>query len=94
MPNAKNNEILFGMKGLLNVGDDVVAQIIENRPYQTFEEFLNKVRITRQPMIALIKSGAFDKLGERRNIMATYIYLTCDRKKRINLQNMSGLLNH
>ncbi|MBQ3944592.1 MAG: hypothetical protein II670_03160, partial [Alphaproteobacteria bacterium] len=50
------------------------------------------VRITRQPMIALIKSGAFDKFGERKQIMATYIFLTCDRKKRINLQNMSGLL--
>jgi len=92
VPNAKDNEIMFGMKGLLNVGDDVVAQIIANRPYLTFEEFMAKVRITRQPMIALIKSGAFDKFGERKQIMATYIFLTCDRKKRINLQNMAGLL--
>ena len=31
-PDVENNRILFGLKGLLNVGDDVVAAIIEQRP--------------------------------------------------------------
>ena len=92
VPNAEKNEILFGMKGLLNVGDDVVATIIEHRPYDSFGDFMTKVRLTRQPMIALIKSGAFDQFGERKKIMATYLYLTCDKKKRITLQNMAGLI--
>lgn len=91
-PDAENNVIMFGMKGLLNVGDDLVAEIIANRPYENFMDFMNKIKITRQPMIALIKSGAFDHFGERKGIMAQYIYLTCDRKKRINLQNMNGLI--
>ena len=55
-------------------------------------------------MISLIKSGAFDKLDEhwakqicpknpRYAIMAYYLYLTCEPKKKLNLQNFNGLLN-
>ena len=32
-PDVENNEILFGLKGLVNVGDDLVKAIIDNRPY-------------------------------------------------------------
>lgn len=39
LPDIKNNQILFGLKGLLNVGDDVVEQIIENRPYKSIKDF-------------------------------------------------------
>lgn len=42
-PDVENNQILFGMKGLLNVGDDVIMQIIENRPYISPKDFFNKV---------------------------------------------------
>lgn len=91
-PNAETNSIMFGMKGLLNVGEDVIAAIVNNRPYNSFEEFCAKVKLTRQPMISLIKSGAFDKFGERKRIMAQYLWITCDKKKRITLQNMAGLI--
>lgn len=91
-PNANENAIMFGMKGLLNVGEDVIANILENRPYKSFEDFCNRIRLSKQPMISLIKSGAFDKFGERKKIMAKYIFATCDKKKRITLQNMNGLI--
>lgn len=91
-PDKGTNSIKFGMKGLLNVGEDVIAAIINNRPYESFEDFCRKVRLTRQPMISLIKSGAFDRFNERKKIMAQYIWKTCDRKSRITLQNMAGLI--
>lgn len=91
-PNADTNSIMFGMKGLLNVGEDVVAAIIAKRPYKSFEDFCARVKLTRSPMISLIKSGAFDQFGERKKIMAQYIFKTCDRKKRITLQNMAMLI--
>ena len=43
-PDVDNNRILFGLKGMLNVGDDVVAAIIANRPYSSPKDFLNKGR--------------------------------------------------
>ena len=94
VPDAKNNRILFGLKGLLNVGDDVVAAIIANRPYSSPRDFINKVNPGKQAMISLIKSGAFDDMMDRKTCMAWYIWETCDKKKRITLQNMGGLIKH
>ena len=93
-PDVENNRILFGLKGLLNVGDDIVTEIIEKRPYVSPRDFLNKVKPSKQAMISLIKSGAFDEMMDRKLCMAWYIWETCDKKSRITLQNMSGLIKH
>jgi DNA polymerase-3 subunit alpha len=94
VPDVENNQILFGLKGMLNVGDDVVAAIIANRPYSSPRDFLNKVKPGKQAMISLIKGGAFDEMEDRKFVMAWYIWETCDKKSRITLQNMSGLIKH
>lgn len=91
-PDMGEGEILYGLKGLLNVGDDVIADIIEHRPYSSFEDFLGKVKANKQAVISLIKGGAFDKFGERKYIMVQYLWMNCDKKKRITLQNMNGLI--
>ena len=93
-PDVENNRILFGLKGMLNVGDDVVAAIIENRPYSSPKDFLNKVKPGKQAMISLIKGGAFDNMEDRKFTMAWYIWETCDKKSRLTLQNMGGLIKH
>ena len=91
-PDAENNQILFGLKGLLNVGDDVVESILENRPYEDFYDFMTKVNPNKQAVVSLIKSGAFDKLHDRKELMIEYLWRNCDKKKRITLQNMNGLI--
>jgi DNA polymerase-3 subunit alpha len=93
-PDVENNRILFGLKGMLNVGDDIVANTIANRPYVSPRDFLNKVRPGKQAMISLIKGGAFDEMMDRKLCMGWYIWETCDKKKRITLQNMSGLIRY
>ena len=93
-PDVENNRILFGLKGMLNVGDDVVDAIIAHRPYVSPRDFLNRVKPGKQAMISLIKGGAFDDMMDRKMCMAWYIWETCDKKKRITLQNMGGLIKH
>ena len=93
-PDAQNNQILYGMKSMLNVGDDLIKEIIMNRPYVSPRDFLNKVHPNKQAMISLIKGGAFDNMMERKLCMGWYIWETCDKKKRITLQNMSGLIKY
>ena len=93
-PDVKNNQILFGLKGILNVGDDIVQAIINNRPYSSPKDFLNKVNPGKQAMIALIKSGAFDNMYDRKFVMAWYLWEVCDKKSRITLQNMGGLIRY
>ena len=93
-PDAKNNRILYGMKAMLNVGDDVIEATIANRPYVSVKDYYYKVKPGKQAMISLIKGGAFDDMIDRKMCMAWYIWETCDKKKRITLQNMSGLIKY
>lgn len=90
-PDIENDQILFGLKAILGIGDDIVEKIIENRPYLSIKDFIDKVNPSRSVMISLIKSGAFDEMMERKKAMVWYIWDTCDKKKRITLQNMPGL---
>ena len=102
-PDEPNNEILFGLKGVNKIGGPVIDQIISGRPYTGIIDFMNRCPLNKTQMISLIKSGAFDKIDSkwaskickenpRYAIMAYYISLVCDPKKRLTLQNFNGLL--
>lgn len=93
-PDIENNQILFGLKSMLNVGDDVIESTINNRPYSSPKDYLQKVKPNKQAMISLIKGGAFDNMEDRKFVMAWYIWETCDKKKRLTLQNMQGLIKY
>lgn len=93
-PDAENNIILFGLKGANKVGTDVVNEIINNRPYTSFYDFLNKTNISKQAMISLIKGGAFDAFGDRKKIMGIYLWMSCDKKSKLTLQNFSRLIKN
>lgn len=94
-PDVNNNRIIYGLSGITRVGDDLVRQIMNNRPYDSIEDFVNKVKVNKPQMINLVKSGAFDELygGDRIKAMNVYIDLIADKKKRMTLQNMQMLIN-
>lgn len=93
-PDAKNNKILYGLKALLNITDDIINTIISNRPYTSPKDFIQKVQPKKSQMISLIKAGAFDTMIDRRICMAWYLWEVCDKKQRLTLQNMPGLLKY
>ena len=94
-PDIANHRIIYGLSGITKVGDDIVRQIMNNRPYKSIEDFISKIKINKPQMINLIKSGAFDGLygGDRMQAMNTYIDLIAEKKKRMTLQNMQMLIN-
>ena len=94
-PDVDNECIIYGLSGINKVGDDIVRQIIDNRPYDSIEDFLSKVKINKPQMVNLIKSGAFDELygGDRIKVMNIYIDMITDKKKRVTLQNMKMLID-
>lgn len=94
VPDIKNNQILFGMKSLLGISDDIINTIISNRPYTSPKDFIQKVQPKKSQMISLIKAGAFDSMIDRRICMAWYLWEVCDKKQRLTLQNMPGLLKY
>lgn len=79
---------------MLHVGDDVVKKTIENRPYSSIKDYLEKVAPNKQAMVSLIKGGAFDNLMDRMDAMKWYLWETCDKKKNITLQNMQALIKY
>ena len=98
----KNNRILFGLKGLSKVNEENVEKIIRGRPYSGIKDFMNRCPLTKTVMLSLIKGGAFDKVDyewaskicsePRIAIMAYYISIACEPKKRLTLQNLGGLI--
>ena len=93
-PDEATNSIYYGMKSLTGVGGEAIQEIIENRPYTSIEDFESKVTSSNKTMIiALIKSGAFDKFGERKDLMEQYLRRASEPKKRLTLQNFKGLVD-
>jgi DNA polymerase-3 subunit alpha len=92
-PDVDNNTIRYGLSGVTKVGEELVRTIMEGRPYKSLRDFLDRVRISKPQMVNLIKSGAFDCFGDRKQIMREYIDSVSDTKKRITLQNMKMLID-
>ena len=93
-PNAKENTILYGLKGISEINDDFIRTIIANRPYTSVEDFVGRVAPQRKQMINLIKGGCFDSFGDRIKIMKDYLYSICPPKAKITLQNMNMLIDY
>jgi len=69
-PDAQNNQIIFGLKGLVGIGDDVVKQIIDRRPYSSLQDFYRKNSdVKASSLITLVKAGCFDHLEDKPRAM-------------------------
>lgn len=86
--------ILYGMSGISGIGEDIVKEILAQRPYTGWQDFIAKVKVKKPQMINLIKCGAFDEIEPNRvKLMKEYIASISDTKQRITLQNMAMLIN-
>ena len=91
VPDVERNEIKCGLNGIAKINDDLIEVIFANRPYESMQDFLNKVKVTKPQMVNLIKSGCFDSFGDRIEIMHQYIESIADTKKRLTIQNAQML---
>ena len=94
-PDVKSNSITYGLRGITRVSSSIIYNIINNRPYNSLEDFLNKNHTNKLQTLNLIKSGAFDEIEKipREKIMEKYLLMICDKKERLTLQNMAMLIN-
>ena len=93
-PEVETNTIRYGLSGITRVGEEIIQNILSNRPYLTVQDFLSKVKVTKPQMVNLIKSGAFDSFGEREEVMKKYIASISSPKSRLTLQNMRMLIDN
>ena len=94
-PDVQNNRILYGLKPLSRINEEIYNKIIAGRPYLGIKDFMVRCPLPGLSMVALIKAGAFDEVEEtlpdRRSIMAYYLKVKSEPKTRLNLQNFSTL---
>ncbi|MEB5480917.1 hypothetical protein P8825_15230 [Shouchella clausii] len=96
-PDIENRQIIYGLKGLVGIGDDAVYSIIDNRPYNSFQDFLRKLYhtkiIKKGQVIQLIKAGCFDSFGDRREMLVSFVKeITETKNKALNMQNFPTLV--
>ncbi len=67
--NVVDGDIIYGLAGIKNVGENIVGEIIkereENGPYKDFMDFLSRQSdgVNSKTVESLIKAGAFDEMG-------------------------------
>ena len=94
-PIESNNSIFFGLGGIAGLNQDIIDQIISNRPYTSFTDFYNKNAyqgslVTNSKFITLIKSGCFDEFDSNRiRVMKQYIVLSTPIKSSLTMANLS-----
>ena len=95
-PVVERNEILYGLRGITRLSTSIIKEIMEMRPFDSLEDFLERVKVNKIQMTNLIKCGAFDEMMQmpREKIMEKYIDMVADKKQRLTLQNMQMLINY
>ena len=85
---VNNNEIVFGISAIRNVGDITAEKIINERKngrFESIEEFLSRIdsrSLNKRGIEAMVQGGAFDKFGyPRRGVFESIIDLIEDAKE-------------
>ena len=92
-PDEATNSILYGMKALNGVGGEIIESIIQNRPYISLQDFIDKTKSNRTVTLSLIKAGAFDQFGDRTKILEEYVRQVSEPKSRLTMQNFKTLMD-
>ena len=100
-PDAESNTIRFGLRGIARVGENIIREIILNRPYASLDDFIKRMvsddgkkLISKDKVVNLIKAGAFNKLENKttEQILRDYVFRVSDQKNRLTLQNFQMLI--
>lgn len=96
IPDVKHHKIIYGLKGITRINTEYANEIIANRPYSSFEDFLKKVPSQKLQILNLIKCGAFDNISSmtREKLLRYYIESVAETKSKLTLANMPSLIKY
>ncbi|MCL1936083.1 MAG: DNA polymerase III subunit alpha [Defluviitaleaceae bacterium] len=93
---VEKNSIRFGLKGIKNVGKNVIASIVSERaksPYKSLTDFCNRIShkdLSKKAVESLIKSGAFDSLKGNRKQYISIFEKIMESTAKIKKETMEG----
>lgn len=97
--NDGDKYIRFGLLALKNLGEGFVKRVIDerkDRPFTSFEDFVERLwgsDMNKRQLEALIKSGAFDRLGVYRSRLLLAYEKIADHYQERNRSNVAGQLD-
>ena len=103
-PDAKNNRIIFGLKGIVGINDDVANFIVKHRPFTSFVDFYERAQAFKKEnptvkfgdttFISLIKAGCFDEIEtrSRKEVLEDFIRSISNPVSKLQFSNIP-LLN-
>lgn len=104
-PDEEQNRIIYGLKGICGVGEEVVVNIMKLRPFTSFTDFLEKIEakskeiganlIKKGEMVSLIKCGAFEELEPNKPrdvLMREYIGSIAGTNTKLTASNLEKLI--
>ena len=98
VPDEKNNRIIYSLKGVSRMNDEVVDEIRANRPYASFEDFYERMfltkKIQKQQLVNLIKAGAFGEFEEPIETMKKFIFKVVNPKDKLTRSNFSKMIEY
>lgn len=99
IPIAEDNKAMYSLTAINGIGKDVALNIINNRPYSNFMDFLQKCIATKQVPVSkgymLIKGGCFDEFNkDRRELMMQYVMYVTETKDKLTTANIAKLLEY
>ena len=96
----RNNDIVFGLLALKNVGRQFIEGILIERDvngrFESFEDFISRISqydINKRMIESLIKVGAFDSFGVYRSQLLASYEAIIDTEQQKNRNNLSGQLD-
>ncbi len=84
----EGEKIRFGLAAVKNIGENAVREIVEareRREFTSWDDFCSRVpmrQVNRKVMESLVKCGAFDTFGERRDRLISRIPQAVDKSVR------------
>lgn len=94
LPQEQDNSILFGLSGMSGIGNELVQNIIDHRPYNNVEELHNKTKLNVAQVATLIKSGACDIFGDREQLLMEHCERVADTKTTLNMRNINKIVEY
>lgn len=95
-PLVESKSILYGLNSIKGVGETAIPEIINNRPYNSLEDILNKVSkkaINKRTGLALIKAGALEQFNTNRlELINSFHTFRKDKDELIEIENYNEFM--
>lgn len=90
------DKVGYGLASISGINQNDAQMILDNKPYTSLENFIEKVKLTNTKMYVLIKSGAFNNIenDNSRNIMIKFLKIITPLREKLTTTQLPKVIKH